>query len=161
MPEFVDILRPAMRHWTSGVTVVSSLAGGERHGLTANSLASISLEPALIVVTLNNASRTYGLVMQSRILGVTILAQHQVEIAERFAGRLGEEHDRFEGLQTFTLKTGASFIAGGLAFLDCEVLDTYPMPSSTMMIARVVAGQVEVDGEPLVYHNRAYQRMQP
>lgn len=160
MPDLPEILRPAMRHWTSGVAVVSSRAGEEIHGLTANSLVSISLEPPLIAVTLAHASRTFGLVMRSRVLGVTILSAQQQALAERFAGQLPADADRFAGLEIFSLVSGVPFLAGGLAFLDCEVSDSHPMPASTLFIARVVAGQAASGGEPLVYHNRAYQRIE-
>lgn len=156
----MDLLRPVMRHWASGVAIVTSRLGEQIHGLTANSLVSISIDPPRVAVTLANASLTYHLVSLSGIFAVTILADNQVELAERFAGKLFSGADRFEGVPSFTLETGAPLIPGGLAYLDCSVVHTYAMPASTLFVGAVLASQVSEDGMPLVYHQRAYQRME-
>ncbi len=158
MVEADDFLRRVMRHWTTGVAVVSSTWQGQRHGLTANSLSSVSVEPPLVTVTLANAARTHGVVKQSGVFGVTILSAEQEEVAARFAGRLGEWEDRFSGLEVFLLETGSPLLVGGLAHLDCRVVFEYPMPGSTLFVGWAVAFRVAEDGQPLVYHQRAYHR---
>lgn len=156
-----ELLRQAMRQWTSGVCVVTSQAGHLQHGMTVNSFASISLEPPMVVVSLAQKSRTYRLVAQSGVFGVTILNQSQREVAEVFAGEVSENKDRFEKLETFVLSTGAPFLSGGLAFFDCMVRHIYPMTSSTLFVGEVVAVQQADLDEPLVYHDRLYHRLLP
>ncbi len=114
-------LRAAMRAWISGVTIVTAAYNGEQHGMTVSSFTSISLDPPLIVISLQTVSRTYELVSRAQAFGVTILAADQQALAERFAGRPAETEDRLEGLQTEIFVTGAPFIKGGLAYLDCRV----------------------------------------
>lgn len=157
MVEKNDFLRKVMRHWTTGVAVVSSAWDGQWHGLTANSLTSVSLEPPLVTVTLARSSRTHALVEQSQVFGVSILAADQDEVAARFAGH-GEWDDRFSGLEVFTLETGVPLLVGGLAHLDCRVEFHYPMPGSTLFLGRAVAFRLMGDGQPLVYHQRKYYR---
>ena len=91
---------------------------------------------------------------------MTILAASQQELSERFAGRTGDEGARLEGLQTETLATGAPFIKGGLAFLDCRVTQAIQAGMNTLFIAEVVAVRAEDHEAPLVYHDRAYRRLQ-
>lgn len=159
-----EALRRAMRNWVTGVSIVTSRWSDVVHGMTANSFTSISIDPPLVMVSLNNDTRTHQLVMESGVLGVTVLSEAQQALAERFAGRLGPGEDRMAGLDTFELATGAPLIRGGLAFIDAQVVYRYPTLHSTLFIAEVVAAQSatpepgEEDPEPLLYHNRAYRR---
>lgn len=149
--------RQVMRHWVTGVAVVTSAVGEIRHGMTVNSFVSISLSPPLVTVTMNNDTRTFALVTQSGFFAVTILNRSQVEIAERFAGRGPEGVDRMAGIGTFTLRSGAPLISGGSAFLDCRIVHQYEMPLSTLLVGEVlVAQQAEEILPPLVYGNRKF-----
>ncbi|HOH20253.1 MAG TPA: flavin reductase family protein [Anaerolineaceae bacterium] len=159
MPVSADELRQAMRQWTTGVTIVTSRAEGIQNGMTVNSFTSISLDPPLVAVTLANHTRTHALVARSGVFAVTILSQLQAELADRFAGRIPEDGDRFHGLATFLLSSGAPLLADGLAWLDCRVVATHPLAESTLFLGEVDASRVIPDGEPLVYHSRIYRRL--
>jgi flavin reductase (DIM6/NTAB) family NADH-FMN oxidoreductase RutF len=148
-----------MRRWTTGVSVVCSQHGEIRHGMTVNSFTSISMDPPHITVTMANWTRTYRLTMESGIFSITILNDQQQAIAERFAGRTRDNEDRFVDLETFYLHTGAPLIAGGLAHIDCRLIHTFPLKSSTLMIGEVVAAQSAEETNPLVYFNRTFQRL--
>lgn len=150
-----------MRHWTTGVSVVTSFYGDSQHGMTVNSLASLSLDPPMVSVSLANATRTYELVERTGVFGVTILAADQQNISDRFAGRDGSVENRFKGLDTFTLCSGVPFLRGGLAFLDCRVVFSYPLPNSTLFIGQVVAVESLQEADPLIYHNRVYRKLVP
>ncbi|MEW6180470.1 MAG: flavin reductase family protein [Chloroflexota bacterium] len=154
-----EALRNAMRHWTTGVAVLTSRIPDMQHGMTVNSFTSISLDPPLVCVTLANTTRTRNLVEQSGIFGVTILAEDQVEIANRFAGWIPENEDRMAGIETYTLVSGSPLLTGGLVGLDCKVVHRYPMKDSTLYIGEVVAIQHQRTEQPLVYHNRVYHRL--
>jgi flavin reductase (DIM6/NTAB) family NADH-FMN oxidoreductase RutF len=82
---------------------------------------------------MNNHTRTCDLVLQSGIFAVTVLSQAQQPLAELFAGRGDDHGDRMEGLDLFTLVTGAPLIDGGLSFVDCRVVHSYPMKFSTLL----------------------------
>ena len=153
-------LRAAMRAWSSGVTIVTAAVGGEQHGMTVSSFTSISLAPPLIVISLQTVSRTYELVSRAQAFGVTILAAGQQAIAERFAGGPSEGDDRVDGLETETLVTGAPFIKGGLAYLDCRVTQSIPSGMNTIFVAEVVGVRSDDHESPLVYHDREYHKLQ-
>ena len=159
-------LRAAMRAWTSGVTVVTAVYDGEQHGMTVNSFTSISLDPPLIAVSLQTASRTHELVSRASAFAVTILSADQQAVSERFAGQFSEEPGkRLENLETETLVSGAPFIKGGLAYLDCRVSRSVPLGMNTLFIAEVVAARVGAarssdHDRALVYHDRQYRKLQ-
>ncbi len=151
-------LRQAMRAWTSGVTVVTAQYNDERHGMTVSSFTSIALQPPMVIISLQTESRTHRLVSQAGAFAVTILAEDQQAISERFAGRDTEQKDRLAGLETQTLVTGAPLLEGGLAWLDCRVVQTIPVGSNMLFLAEVVAAQQRKPGKPLLYHQRRYGR---
>jgi flavin reductase (DIM6/NTAB) family NADH-FMN oxidoreductase RutF len=157
-----EMLRAAMRRWVTGVAIVTSQLDGMSHGMTVNSFGSISLNPPLVTVTMNQDTRTCHLVQQSGLFAVTVLSIRQQTLAELFAGRIDEGADRMTGLDTFTLVTGAPFIRGGLAFVDCRVVYQYPLHLSTLFLGEVVAAQTAPPAaglEPLVYFNRMFTRL--
>ncbi len=148
-----------MRQWATGVTVVSAAAQGRRHGMTVSSFTSLSLEPPLVLVVLYQESRTHALVQAAGSFGVTILARSQKEISDRFAGRTPDDADRFAGLETETLQTGAPLLKGGLAWFDCRVEQAVPTGTHTLFVGRVVAARSFEGGEPLLYYDRAYRAL--
>jgi flavin reductase (DIM6/NTAB) family NADH-FMN oxidoreductase RutF len=152
-------LRSAMRAWSAGVTVVAAVYENERHGMTVNSFTSISLDPAMITISLQKNTRTHEMIMKSRAFGLTILTADQVYISDLFAGRMPEVQDRFAALQTETLVTGSPLIVGGLAWMDCRVAQTYDAGMNTLLISEVVAARGTDSGDPLLYHNRGYWKL--
>jgi flavin reductase (DIM6/NTAB) family NADH-FMN oxidoreductase RutF len=154
-------LRAAMRAWSAGVTVVTAVHEGKKHGATVNSFTSISLEPAMITISLQKSARTHELISKSRAFGLTILSAEQFKISDLFAGKMTEVEDRFSGLQTQTLVTGSPLLVGGLAWLDCHVVETFDAGLNTLFIAEVLAAQDTGDGQPLIYHNRKYWTLDP
>lgn len=140
--------------------MVTSALGAVRHGMTVSSFTSISLIPPMILVSLERGARTHGLILETGFFGVSILPLEQELISERFAGRIGPEDSRFEGLETFNLISPAPFISGGLAFFDCRVVGTFEAGTSTVFLAEVAAAASTESGDPLVYTNRTYHRLQ-
>jgi flavin reductase (DIM6/NTAB) family NADH-FMN oxidoreductase RutF len=152
-------LRRAMRGWTTGVTVVTAIHAGQQYGMTVNSFTSISLEPPLVSLALKKLTHTHDLVEKSGEFSVTILASDQKEISDRFAGKHPEVKDRFEDIPTETLLIEAPLLKGGVAHLNCRVVNSIPVGENTLFVAEVIAARGEGTGEPLVYHNRVYWKL--
>ncbi|MCE7918399.1 MAG: flavin reductase [Chloroflexi bacterium CFX1] len=151
-----EALRSAMRAWSAGVTVVAAAYENDRHGMTANSFTSISLDPAWITIAMKKDTRTHELTLKSGAFGLTILASSQKRVSDLFAGRLPESADRFSHVQIETLVTGSPLIVGGLSWMDCRVVHTHDAGLNTLFIAEVAAARGTGEGEPLIYHNREY-----
>lgn len=152
-------LRHAMRAWTTGVAIVTVEHEGQRSGMTVNSFNSISLDPPLISVALKNSTRTYDLVTKANEFSVTILSSNQRELSDRFAGRLPNIQDRFEGVEIENLSNPAPLIKGGMAFFNCHVKDAFLVGENTLFVAEVIDVRGEGEGDPLVYHNRGYWKL--
>ena len=153
-----EALRQAMRSWATGVSIVTTTHQGRPYGMTVSSLTSISLDPPYILVALAHESHTRRAVVQAGFFGVTLLAEDQHPLSERFAGQV-EGPVRFAGIETFTLTTGAPLLAGGLAFLDCRVARTWEVGTHTLVVGAVLAARRGRQARPLIYFDRDYRRL--
>lgn len=152
-------LRQAMRAWTTGVAIVTSIYEGRQYGMTVNSFTSVSLDPPVICVTLKRLTHTHELVEKSGMFAVTILTAAQKDLSDRFAGKIPGIVDRFDGVQTETISLDAPVFKEGMAYFDCRVINSIPVGENTVFLAEVLDARGEGEGEPLVYHNRQYWRL--
>jgi flavin reductase (DIM6/NTAB) family NADH-FMN oxidoreductase RutF len=159
MPLDPEKLRHAMRAWTTGVAIVTSIYEGQQYGMTVNSFTSISLEPPLISVALKQLTHTHELIEKSGMFSVTILTSRQKELSDRFAGKLPNITDRFAGMQTETISLDSPVFKDGMAYFDCRVVSSMPVGENTLFVAEVLDARGEGQGKPLVYHNRQYWRL--
>ena len=151
-----DEFRTAMRRWATGVTIVTAQHAGVKHGMTVSSFSSISLEPPLVLISLEQSAKTTSLVEASGAFGVTILGEDQQLISERFAGRMPEIRDRFESLELTTLKTGAPLLVDGIASFDCQVVSAGDAGMQRWFLGEVVALRIGKKSTPLIYFERDY-----
>lgn len=143
-----------MGHWTTGVSVVSTMtADGEPRGLTANAVASVSLDPMLVLVCVERVSDTHDAIRHASRFAINILAADDETTARRFAGDAAP--DKFTGVAWHTEHTGAPVLDGALAWLDCTVHDTCDGGDHTIYIGLVHAGDAR-DDAPLLYYRGGY-----
>jgi flavin reductase (DIM6/NTAB) family NADH-FMN oxidoreductase RutF len=152
-------LRHALRGWTTGVAVVTSIHEGQQYGMTINSFASVSLEPPVVSATLKQLTRTHDLVVKSGMFAVTVLTSRQKDLSDLFAGKFPNVTNRFEGLKTEKLLIDAPILENGIAYFNCRVMNSIPVGENTLFIAEVIAARAAGAGEPLVYHNREFWKL--
>jgi flavin reductase (DIM6/NTAB) family NADH-FMN oxidoreductase RutF len=153
-------LKKTMRQWASGVSVVTTVLGDDRGGMTVSAFNSLSLEPPTILVCLNKDASMIPMLEAAGVFGVSILNEQQVEISQRFAGQvvLAEGETRFDGVPVHTAETGVPLLSEALAWLDCRVIAKYDAGTHYIIVGEVVA-TAQTDGEPLVYYNRGYRQL--
>ncbi len=139
-----------MRHFPTGVTVVTSMRGGEPRGVTVSAFASVSADPPLVLICINREARSYLYISSSKVFCVNILAGDQRHLAERFAGKLREH--QFQGVEYEVDVTGAAVLRGTVAHLDCEVVEEHHAGSHSIFIGRVLSAKSRT-GSPLGYYN--------
>ena len=151
--------REALRHFPSGVTIVTVRAGEEVHGLTVSAFASVSPEPPLVLVMIDHRHRAFGLLERpDAVFAVNILSQGQSELSNRFAWVKNE--DRFAEGNWTTAETGAPVLADALAWLDCTVHSRAAAGTHTIYVGEVQAAATpQPDDAPLVYWNRGYRSL--
>lgn len=153
-------LREVMRRWVTGVSIVTAEKDGIKHGATVSSLASISVDPPLVTVTLTRGTRTHHLMLEAGKFGVTILSKEQQSLSERFSGKTTEDQDRFAGIDFHYMQEQIPVLNGGLAHLACRIIHNYDMAFSTLFVGEVIEASLGEDQLPLVYMNREYRRLE-
>jgi flavin reductase (DIM6/NTAB) family NADH-FMN oxidoreductase RutF len=141
--------RQVIGRFMSGVVVITATHQGERRGMTVSAVASLSLDPPMIVTCLNAASATQEAVRQAGAFAVNILAEDQEHLAGLFA-RPGA--DPFLDLPCEPGITGAPILAGALAVLECQVVQEVRGGSHRVLLANVVRIELIQDAE-------AYRRL--
>lgn len=150
------LFRQACSRYATGVTVVTVLGPhGAPHGMTANSFTSVSLEPPLILVAVDHATRMAGYLRAAEHFAVNVLAKEQQNLSVHFA-RPG--HDRFAGLPWSSGNTGAPLIPNSLAQLECALRQMVEAGDHTVFIGEVLYAAWR-EGEPLLYFDRGYRQL--
>jgi flavin reductase (DIM6/NTAB) family NADH-FMN oxidoreductase RutF len=145
--------RELLGRFATGVTVLTVRApSGDPAGMTASSLASVSLEPPLVSVCVDHAADLHDLIVASSEFVVNILESRQEELSRRFAG---EAHDRFAGVGYHIGPEGQVRLDGTLAHIECEQFATYPAGDHTIIVGRVIGGGTR-EGQPLLYYRGGY-----
>jgi len=152
--------RDALRHFASGVTIVTIKAGDQIHGLTVSAFASISPEPPLIAIVIDHRHHAHQLLDEKGAsFAVNILHQDQINLSNRFAWV--KDQDRFAEGNWDTSVTGAPILADALAWLDCTIYGKQEAGTHTIYVGLVKASRVpRPDGDPLIYWNRGYRQFE-
>jgi flavin reductase (DIM6/NTAB) family NADH-FMN oxidoreductase RutF len=152
--------RDALRHFASGVTIVTVKSGEEIHGLTVSAFASISPEPPLIAIIIDHRHHAYQLLeTEGASFAVNILHQDQISLSNRFAWI--KDQDRFSEGQWGTAITGAPILEDALTWIDCQIYGKQVAGTHTIYIGLIQASQVpRPDGDPLIYWNRGYRQIE-
>lgn len=151
--------RAAMSAFTTGVAVITTVCESGWHGMTANSLTSVSLDPCLLLVCPRRGSLTGEAIRQRMAFAVNLLADEQAEISQRFIGKLDE---RFRDLEVAFDHLGLPLLPDCLAHFSCVVRDIHPGGDHDIVVGEVVACRAR-DGAPLVYYRGGVgrHRLQP
>jgi 3-hydroxy-9,10-secoandrosta-1,3,5(10)-triene-9,17-dione monooxygenase reductase component len=151
-----DEFRHAIGHFATGVTVITSVGpGGEPVGTTASAVSSLSLDPPLILVCFDRASRTLEAIRGHGAFVVNVLAEPQRHLSANFARR--GLAAAWEGVRHRPGRTGSPRLEDVLAALECTVADSLPGGDHEIIVGRVQAVETSAGGAaPLVYWRGAY-----
>lgn len=155
-----ELFRAVVGRFATGVTVMATLHGGEPHGMTANAVSSVSLDPVLVLVCVDHGAEMRRLVRESGVFALSILAADQRDVSDAFAAS-----DRPMGAEMFaqvgcsTDVTGSPVIDGCLGHLDCRVWAIYPGGDHDIVVGEVVGLGLHDDRSPaLTYFRSTYGR---
>jgi 3-hydroxy-9,10-secoandrosta-1,3,5(10)-triene-9,17-dione monooxygenase reductase component len=145
--------RQLLGRFATGVTVVTiHLPDGRPAGMTANSLASVSLDPPLLSLCIDHAAELYAPLQAASGWVVNILEASQESLSRRFAAK---HVDRFDGVGYRLSPEGHPILDGVVAWIECVPHATFPGGDHTIMLGRVLGGGT-TDAAPLVYFRGGY-----
>lgn len=149
-----DEFRRVMGHFATGVTV-ATMPSDPVHGMTANAVSSVSLDPPLVLICVDHETESYELFAEDEIDGfcINILTADQQPLGEHFAGMAELDDDPFESRPTRTAESGAPIFTDSLAFLDCSRHSEHRAGDHTIYVGHVEAGEsLNADAPPLTFY---------
>ncbi|REJ75944.1 MAG: flavin reductase [Acidobacteria bacterium] len=147
--------RNALATFASGVTVVTASAGNQLYGLTVSAFCSVSLEPPLILVCIENAARCRDAFSKAGKIAINVLSEQQIDISARFATQL---KNKFEGIEYGLNGNGTPLLSGTVATLECSICEEVEGGDHTIFVAEVERTTVN-GGSPLLYFKGGYNRL--
>jgi len=145
--------RNALGRFASGVTVVTARYEEQTHGMTANAFVSVSLDPPLVLVSLDNRSYMHRILPRVGRYGVSVLAENQEALSNHFAGLT------VEGLEIrFTIRKDIPLLEGAVAYFVVQVIDAHPAGDHSLYVGRVEHFESR-DDKPLLFYAGRYQQL--
>jgi flavin reductase (DIM6/NTAB) family NADH-FMN oxidoreductase RutF len=154
--------RLACGQFATGVTVVTAeRSPGRVHGMTANSITSVSLEPLLLLICVDHRAHLLPMLKRKEHFGVSILKDSQQAISKYFAQT--EENAETEaklGIAYRWTPSGIPLLENALVHIACKVSASYIAGDHTIFLGEVETTEI-FDGEPLLYFRGGYRRVAP
>ena len=148
------LFRQLLGRFVTGVTVLTARdADGNPVGMTATSLASVSLTPPLVSVCVDHSASAHDTLVEAEYFVVNVLAEDQEELSRRFAQPQSAQD--FDGVGWLDGDAGVPRLQGAVAHIECAREATWPGGDHTILLGRVVSGAVG-EGRPLVYYRGGY-----
>jgi flavin reductase (DIM6/NTAB) family NADH-FMN oxidoreductase RutF len=142
----------ALRNVAAAVSVVSTFdSDGSPYGTTVSAFTPLSMDPALLLVSLANSSRLLSLLNPGTVLGINVLSAEQADIGERFAQR---DPGRWTGVG-WEARAGAPALIERHAFISAAVRQLIRAGDHTLVVSAVRCADRSV-GEPLVYWQQGF-----
>ena len=151
-------LRRLAGRFATGVTIVTTAGAGTVHGITVNAFATVSLEPLLVVVAVDRGTRMHGLLEETGVYAVSVLAAGQERISRWFAtpGRAAGA-GQFEDVPCDAAPvTGSPVVRGCAAWFDCRVAAAHRAGDHTLFVAEVAGMGGGAEADALVFHGGGY-----
>lgn len=148
--------RATLGRFASGITVITARdADGRDVGMTVSAFSSLSLDPPLVLICIDNGASVAPVLEHCELFGINVLSDEQEPISRRFAEK---EVDRFEGVAYHRGQYGIALLDGALAQMECRVHARYPAGDHTILVG-AVEGTAVHEGHPLVYYRGGYGRL--
>jgi flavin reductase (DIM6/NTAB) family NADH-FMN oxidoreductase RutF len=158
----VSAFRTAMGSFPTGVTVVTVACDDDTmHGMTVNSFSSVSLDPMLVMVCLDQTSRGRGLIERAGAFVVNVLSAAQQDISRWFANRHRPSGSAmFDGVPVEPGVTGCPMLIEATASFDCRLRQSHRAGDHLIVLGEVVALVHRPQLEPLIFHAGMYKALE-
>ncbi|MRH42591.1 flavin reductase [Aquibacillus halophilus] len=146
-----QLFRNAMGRFATGITVVTTEYKGEIHGMTVNAFMSVSLDPKLIAISIDEQATMYDKLQETKKFGLSILTEQQKDLSMIFA-KQKEADQEIE----YEFQDSNPVLKDSLATLSCTVQDMAKAGDHLIFIAEV--SEVKVNsGDPILYYGGQYR----
>lgn len=149
----------AVAQHVSSVCVITTELEGQRFGLTATAVCSVTADPPRLLVCVNKSGQTHEKIRASGRFCVNLLAEDQDDVAMLFAGMGGPGADRFSAGEWRALVTGAPALVGASAVFDCRLSETLAQSTHSVFFGDVLAVDSRKGTDTLLYGARRFRQL--
>jgi flavin reductase (DIM6/NTAB) family NADH-FMN oxidoreductase RutF len=149
----------AISQHVSSVCVITTEHVGQRYGLTATAVSSVTADPPRLLVCVNKSGLTHEKILAAGHFCVNVLAEDQDRVAMIFAGMGGKDVDRFATGDWVRMATGAPGLQGASAVFDCILVDTVDQSTHSIFFGDVVAVDSAKGADTLLYGARRFRQL--
>jgi flavin reductase (DIM6/NTAB) family NADH-FMN oxidoreductase RutF len=149
-------LRRVFGCFPSGVIAMCATIDGEPVGMAASSFTSVSVDPPLVSICVQNGSATWPRLRNRGRLGLSVLAEDHGDACVSLSRKVG---DRFAGVRWAQLPSGGVFIHGATAWLECGLHAEVPAGDHTIVLLDICTLVAHPDRAPLVFHGSRFRRL--
>jgi flavin reductase (DIM6/NTAB) family NADH-FMN oxidoreductase RutF len=149
-------LRRTLGLFATGVAIITTRVREQVHGMTANAFMSVSLEPPLVLISVDRRTKMCGLLHEGSTFGVSVLCESQAALSDRFAGRPIADGDTAD--PRFDLIHDTPLVSGALAGFVAKVVRSYWGGDHSLFLGRVEFARTG-EGAPLLFHGGRYERL--
>jgi flavin reductase (DIM6/NTAB) family NADH-FMN oxidoreductase RutF len=151
-----DEFRAALSRFASGVTVVTLKdKTGNLHGITVSAFCSVSLNPPLILVCIDNEAGSHYAFYEGKRFVVNILRDEQIEHSNQFASQIP---DKFINIHHHEGLEGIPVLKDSLVNLECRLVESFAAGDHTVFIGEIERAHIN-EGNPLVYYLGSYRKI--
>ncbi|WP_042347999.1 flavin reductase family protein [Bacillus massiliigorillae] len=149
-----EVFKQIMGNYPTGVTIITTTNENRVPvGLTVNSFASVSLDPLLLLWSIDHRSSSLKAFTECGKFAVHVLAQEQQELCKTFASK---HDDRFSTCNWKLSNNGLPIIDGAFGVFECETFKAIEAGDHTILIGEVVDLRVDIEKDPMLYHRRVF-----
>jgi flavin reductase (DIM6/NTAB) family NADH-FMN oxidoreductase RutF len=161
-----DDFKMALGRFASGVTVITVTDNSGDHGMTASAFSSLSLDPPLVLVCVAKKGAMHARLEQASGFAVNLLDEAQESVSNRFAGWWDKDTSKWADLAVERApESGAPWIGGSLANLDCAKHEVLDGGDHTIFVGRVLAARTDdrprESLKPILYFAGQYRALSP
>jgi flavin reductase (DIM6/NTAB) family NADH-FMN oxidoreductase RutF len=138
--------------FATGVTVITTLVADQVHGMTANAFMSVSLEPPLVLISVDRRTKMCSLLYEEQRFAVSVLAADQRELSDHFAGRAPPGAPA----PSFAIVREAPLVEGSAAHFVARIVRSYWGGDHSLFLGRVEYARYTRDARPLLFHGGQY-----
>ena len=136
--------KTVLRHFPYGLYVVTVAHGGEEHGMTANWITQAAFEPPMIVVAIENTSKTIGMIRDAHFFAVSLLASGQRDLAGKLGRSSEQAPQKLKGIKTKPAPVSKTpVLAEALGWVECRAIASLPAGDHTLVLGEVVEAGIE------------------
>lgn len=151
--------RYAVGHFASGVTVMTTAVGKRLHGMTVSAFASVSLEPLLILVSVERSTVMHRMVLESGAFAINLLGERSENTARFFADNARLDGPEFREGAYHLGVTGSPILEEATGYVEATIDDSHEAGDHTIIVGQVVGLNVVREEGPLIYYRSGYRQL--